>query len=103
MKSAAFQSGCCWASSATAPVTCGVAIEVPDAVTYEAPTGSPRVVPAARAAVMSWPGATMSGLTAKSPIRGPRLEKSLRASCLVVLPTVSAESAMPGEPTVPPK
>jgi hypothetical protein len=48
---------------------------------------------------MSWPGAAISGFRPKSPIRGPRLEKPLRVSCLVVLATVSAASAAPGAVT----
>ncbi|GAA3115468.1 hypothetical protein GCM10020001_038590 [Nonomuraea salmonea] len=59
----------------------------------------PRVVPEALAAVMLTPGAVMSGLIASSR-RGPRLEKEASASSPSTAPTVSAELAAPGEPTV---
>ncbi len=97
----AVQSGCCRASSAAAPATCGVAIEVPEAATYEASTTWPIVVPAARAATMSTPGAVTSGLTASSPGRGPRPEKSARESSRSTAPTVRAASAAAGDPIVP--
>ena len=57
-------------------------------------------VPAARAATMSTPGAVMSGFTARSPTRGPRLENGANASSRSTAPTVSALVALPGEPTV---
>ena len=50
---------------------------------------------------MSTPGAVMSGLMAPSPMRGPTLEKSASWSSRSTAPTVSAASALPGEPTVP--
>ncbi len=56
-------------------------------------------VPAALAAAMPTPGAVMSGLIASSR-RGPRLEKDASASLPSTAPTVSAEVAAPGEPTV---
>ena len=63
-------------------------------------TGSPMIVPAARAAMMSTPGAVISGLRPASPSRGPRLEKSARPSLRSTAPTVSADAAAPGVPTV---
>jgi hypothetical protein len=54
------QSGCCWASSAAAPATCGEAIEVPSSSVYQ-PVSA---VPPALAARMPTPGALMSGLRA---------------------------------------
>lgn len=54
------------------------------------------LVPAARAAPIPSPGATTSGLTAKSPTRGPRLENPLTRSALLTLPTANAESAAAG-------
>ena len=95
---AGVQSGCSPARIAAEPATCGVAIEVPDSDMYMSP-GVPRKPSLLRAAVMSTPGAVMSGLRAESPMRGPRLEKSANCSCLVTAPTVSASSALPGEPT----
>jgi hypothetical protein len=85
---------------AAAPATCGVAIEVPDSIVYESSTGVPSDVPAARAAMMSTPGAVMSGLIAKSPVRGPRPENPARTSDLSTAPTVSAWLAAPGLVTV---
>ena len=61
---AGVQLGQRWAMIAAAPATCGVAMEVPVRRVYHWPTGSPRVVPAARAATMSTPGAVMSGFIA---------------------------------------
>ena len=58
------------------------------------------VVPAARAATMSTPGAVISGLRPRSPRRGPRLEKSASWSSRSTAPTVSALGAAPGVPTV---
>ena len=49
---------------------------------------------------MPTPGAVTSGLTAPSPSRGPRLEKPARESSRSTAPTVSAASAVPGEPMV---
>ena len=43
-----------------------------------------------RAAVMSTPGAVMSGLSTESPSRGPRLENGASSSVLVTAPTVRA-------------
>lgn len=57
--------------------------------------------PDGMAAVVSTPGAVTSGLTAPSPTRGPRLEKPASLSWSSTAPTVSAASALPGEPTVP--
>jgi hypothetical protein len=50
--------------------------------------------------MMPAPGAVISGLTAPSPRRGPRLENDVIWSCLSTAPTVSAASAVPGEATV---
>jgi hypothetical protein len=61
---AGVQLGQRWAMIAAAPATCGVAIDVPVARACHWPTGSPRAVPAARAATMSTPGAVMSGFIA---------------------------------------
>jgi len=61
---AGVQSGQRWAMIAAAPATCGVAMEVPVARVYQRPTGSPSVVPVARAPTMSTPGAVMSGFMA---------------------------------------
>src|SRR5690606_27901472 len=97
---AAVQSGYRWARIAAAPETCGVAIEVPFARVYHASTAVPIVVPAARAATMPTPGAAMSGFSARSPQRGPRLEKFAGRSVLSVAATVRAASAGPGELTV---
>jgi hypothetical protein len=97
---AGVQSGHRWAMMAAAPATCGVAIEVPDRRVYHSSTGSPREVPVARAATMSTPGAVMSGFMAKSPKRGPRLEKSASRSWTSTAPTVRAEVAAPGVSTV---
>ncbi len=82
--------GRAWRSSAAAPATCGVAIEVPDIV------ASP---PPVLAALMSTPGAVTSGLTAPSAMIGPLLENSASLSCLSTAPTVSASGASPGLPT----
>jgi len=49
-----------------------------------------------RAAVMSTPGAEMSGLSAPVFVSGPVLENDAKASCLSTAPTVSAEAAAPG-------
>ena len=95
---AGVQSGCSPARIAAVPATCGVAIEVPEIVAYRSP-GLPMTPSLPRAAVMSTPGAVMSGLMAESPMRGPRLENSANSSFLVTAPTVSASSALPGEPT----
>ncbi len=94
------QSGCCCLISAAEPATCGVAIEVPDSDTYPSPAGVPMTPVEDFAATMSTPGAVMSGLTAPSPVRGPRLENTARLSSRSTAPTVSAASALPGEPTV---
>ncbi|ROP37471.1 hypothetical protein EDD40_2784 [Saccharothrix texasensis] len=91
------QSGCCWASTAAAPATCGVAMDVPDMDTYPSPAGVPTVPLLDFAATTSTPGAVMSGLTAPSPTRGPRLENAAMPSCRSTAPTVSAASALPGE------
>ncbi|MGY3680215.1 hypothetical protein ACVWXU_003838 [Streptomyces sp. TE33382] len=99
-----FQSGCCCLRSAAAPATCGVAIDVPEMLRYPGgfwPTSWSMAEPGAAAAVMSTPGAVTSGLMAPSPMRGPRLEKSASTSLSSTAPTVSAASALPGEPTVP--
>src|SRR5262245_21836483 len=92
------QSGCSWARIAADPAMCGVAIEVPDSVVYASP-GSPRNPSLLFAAVMSTPGAVISGLTAPSPDRGPRLENSASWSLLSTAPTASAASAVAGELT----
>ncbi len=55
-------------------------------------------LPLAAAAVMSTPGAVTSGLMAPSPARGPVEEKSASLSLSSTAPTVSAASALPGEP-----
>ncbi len=47
------------------------------------------------------PGAVMSGLIAKSPSLGPRLENELIVSLLLTLPTATAASAAAGAPTFP--
>src|SRR6478752_5389703 len=88
------QPGCSWARIAAAPETCGVAIEVPLRVRY-IPV-SPSVMSCDRAAVMSTPGAEMSGLSAPLFVSGPVLEKEASASCLSTAPTVSADAAAPG-------
>ena len=71
-----------------------MAIEVPLMVRYS--PEPPSVMSCERAAVMSTPGATRSGLRAPVPVRGPVLEKLARLSCLSTAPTVSAEAAAPG-------
>ena len=58
------QAGQRWAMIAAAPATCGVAMEVPVRRVYHWSTGSPRAVPAARAAMMSTPGATVRAAVA---------------------------------------
>src|SRR5216683_4272162 len=90
-----------WASSTIAapPVTCGVAIDVPESWTYCCP-GLQNVPVELHAPVMPTPGAVMSGLSASSPSRGPLLEKEAMLSLLSTAPTVSAESASPGDPSV---
>ncbi len=95
-KSGAVQSGFACASRATAPATCGEAIDVPSAEVWCSSTGDPIEVPAARAETIAVPGAAISGFTARSPTRGPRLEKSLSSSDFVTLPTASAASAAAG-------
>ena len=100
LSSAGVQVGCCWARIAAAPATCGAAIDVPDERQVRLARASPRKPSLLLAATMSTPGAVMSGLSAASPTRGPRLEKSARLSDLSTAPTVSAASALPGEPTV---
>ncbi|GAA4941961.1 hypothetical protein GCM10023238_04670 [Streptomyces heliomycini] len=74
-------------------------MEVPLALVQCSSAGVPIAVPPARAATMSTPGAVMSGLTASSPTRGPRLEKEAIRSDLSTAPTVGAASALPGELT----
>src|SRR4029450_1881118 len=54
----------------------------PLAPTYRSLGGRFGKVPAARAATMFAPGATRSGLTARLPTRGPRLEKEARRAVL---------------------
>lgn len=49
---------------------------------------------------MPTPGAVMSGLTAESPLRGPRLENPASRPRPSTAPTASAASALAGEPTV---
>ena len=75
-------------------------MDVPDAVVYSASSAVPMVVPAARAPTMLTPGATMSGLIARLPGRGPRLEKNASRSRPSTAPTVRAAVAAPGEETV---
>ena len=79
---------------------CGAAIDVPLARVYVVSIGllPGIVVPAARAAPMLTPGAAMSGFTARSPTRGPRLEKLASWSFRSTAATVSALSAVPGVP-----
>jgi hypothetical protein len=57
-------------------------------------------VPAAQAATTGLPGAAISGLSAPSPTRGPRLEKSAIRSSGSTAATASAESAVDGVVTV---
>jgi hypothetical protein len=71
-----------------------------ESATWSAPTGSPRVVPAAKAAMTPTRGAVTSGLTAPSSERGPRLENEASESSRSTAPTVGAASAAPGVPTV---
>ena len=91
------RSGWAAAMSAAAPVTCGVAMEVPLMVWY-----APRSLPskAELAARMSTPGAVISGFRAPST-RGPWLEKPATVSEESTAPTVSASVAAPGAPMVP--
>src|SRR5688572_30334283 len=90
------QSGWSWARIAAAPATWGVAIDVPELAWYESgPPGSELWL--LRAAVMSTPGAVMSGLRAEFSTTGPRLDRSARASALSTAPTVSADGALPGD------
>lgn len=53
-------------SSATAPATCGVAIDVPDSVLYDEPGHVDRTLT---------PGAEMSGFIEPSTSEGPKPEK----------------------------
>ncbi len=87
-----FQSGCAWATSAAEPATCGVAIDVPLLEVWPPPIF---------AATMLTPGAVMSGLTALSLGRGPRLENAASSSSASTAPTARAAFAMAGAPTVP--
>src|SRR5690606_28377362 len=82
---------------AAAPATCGVAMEVPLIPTY-APSPA---LSAERAAVMSLPGPTMSGLSAPDRDSGPWLEnhESVPEGSSTE-PTVSADAAEAGEPIV---
>ena len=89
------QSGCCCRRIAAAPATCGAAIDVPDKVRYGSP-GCPSDPVELLAATICHPGAVRSGLSAPS-IRGPRLEKDANRSVRSTAPTVSAESALPGD------
>jgi hypothetical protein len=92
-------SGCRCARIAADPATCGVAIDVPLIVTYRSPR-SPRAEYRDRAAVISTPGAVISGFNAASCTRGPRPEKLASASWSSTAPTASAASALAGEETV---
>ena len=56
----------------------------------------PSVISCERAAVMSTPGAEMSGFMPPEPASGPVLENQARLSCLSVAATVSADAAAPG-------
>ncbi len=93
----------CWAvhsgrrcfSTAAAPATCGVAIDVPDMERY---ASEPR--PPADAAEIATPGAAISGLRVCEPVTGPRLEKFAVESSRSTAPTVSTPGAQPGEETV---
>src|SRR5690606_16161715 len=87
-------------STAAAPATCGVAMEVPSRAVCRSSTTSPSPVPAARAATMPAPGATTSGLSCASA-PPPRLEYQVTVSSSSTAPTVSADAAMPGELTQP--
>jgi hypothetical protein len=70
--------------------TCGVAIDVPVSAIYPS-------LPAA-AAVMSVPGAEISGFVTLSPTRGPTDDElSIAEPSRATLATVSARSAAPGE------
>ena len=70
-------------TSAAAPVTCGVAIEVPLIVLVA-------VSDVSHEDVMFWPGAKMS-------TQVPKFENEARASVLVVAPTVIALGSLDGE------
>ncbi len=70
-----------------------MAIEVPLNVWY---MPAPLVISCERAAVMSTPGAEMSGLIAADPASGPVLENHASSSCLSTAPTVNADAAAPG-------
>ena len=80
---------------AAAPETWGVAMEVPLNVRYI--PSPPSVMSCERAAVMSTPGATRSGLRAPDTVSGPVLENPASWSCLSTAPTVSADAAAPGD------
>ena len=103
LSSSAPHSGCALFSTAAAPATCGVAIEVPfDAGVLVVGRIWPGSRRAAWAATMSTPGAVMSGLIAPSPVRGPRLENvGQHVVCVRRRRPLSAASAVPGDATVP--
>src|SRR5436309_15899315 len=81
------QAWCSAFSSAAAPATCGVAIEVPLSVAYALPRYDDRI---------DCPGAITSGFTARFFMFGPRDEKLEIVSVTSVEPTVIALRAVPG-------
>src|SRR2546430_4677399 len=78
-------------SSAQAPATCGVAIDVPLSVPYLSPGNDER---------MLTPGAAISGFIVRSFGVGPRDEKLAMLSPESTAPTVIAELAAPGLETL---
>src|SRR6516162_4004395 len=75
LMSSIFQVGCAWTVSAAEPVTCGVAIDVPESLSAPLPVPTP-------VEKIDTPGAVISGLSALSSWRGPPDVKL--ANCLNV-------------------
>ncbi len=93
------QSGCIWRRSAAAPLTWGVAMEVPLSTAYPE---DELIVASEKGTVerMSTPGADISGFTAICAV-GPLELKDASSPAPSTAPTVIALSARPGVLTVP--
>ena len=92
------QSGCSWRSSAAAPPTWGVAIEVPLMAMY--PVGLLISAPSiGMVETMFTPGAERSGLMVMSGV-GPRELNDASAPLSSTAPTVTAYGETPGDATV---